>query len=116
MDVPASHQHELLIGHLNIYHLCSKIPDLSVLLQQPTPFHLFGVTETRLHSAIPDDLVSIPNFTIHRRDSAIHKHTGMAVYIHNSIQNVTRRRTDLESSAVESVWVEVKATKSACVV
>lgn len=100
------------IGHLNVYHLCNKTPDLYVLLSQPNPFHLFGFTETRLNSSISDDVISIPEFSIIRRDPQSHTHTGIAVYIHNSLKDITRRRPDLESDTVESVWVEIKNKSS----
>ena len=100
------------IGHLNVYHLYNKVPDLSVFLTRPSPFHLFGVTESRLHSSISDDAVSIPNFHVYRRDAGRHRDTGIAVYVHTSIQHFTKRRTDLESSMVESVWLELRAHKA----
>ena len=103
----------LYCGHLNIYHLQNKVPDLCVLLNQPSPFHLFGVTESRLSSNISDDCISIDGFSTIRRDAEHVGHTGITVYVHDSISPFTRRRKDLESETVESVWVEIKANKSA---
>ena len=34
--------------------------------------------------------------------------TGIALYIHNSIANITYRRQDLENDHVECIWFEVK--------
>ena len=42
-----------------------------------------------------------------RRDSSQTLHTGIALYVHQSIAMNTRRRTDLESEGVECVWVEI---------
>ena len=102
----------LHIGHLNIHHLRNKVADLSVLLSQPTPFHVFGVTESRLNSSVNDATVSVSDFSILRRDPCKAQQTGIAVYVHYSILPFSRRRTDLESENVESVWVEIKAHKS----
>ena len=38
--------------------------------------------------------------------------TGLALYVHNSIQNITTRRTDLESQCIESLWVEICNSKT----
>ena len=85
---------KLEIGHLNIYHLPQKVPDLCVLLNKPEPFCIFGVSETRLKSHIPDSAIHIPNFSIVRRDLVSLGDTGIAVYIHNSIQDIVSRRRD----------------------
>lgn len=51
--------HQLHLGYLNIYHLVNKVTDLCVLLTQPTPFHIFGITELRLNSNISDVSLSV---------------------------------------------------------
>ena len=104
---------DLYVGHLNICHLENKVPDLCVLLQRPTPFHLFGVTESWLRSDIHNVNIEIPEFSILRRDPSRPHQTGIAVYLHDSIAPFTRRRLDLESDKVESLWVEIKTNKSA---
>lgn len=101
------------IGHMNICHLKNKIADLNVLLTQPTPFELFGITESWLDENITDDRISIPNFDVFRRDPIRPNQTGIAAYVHHSISQFTKRRTDLESGHVESMWFEIKATKAA---
>ena len=106
----AAHLH---CGHLNIFHLQNKTHDLSILLKEPSPFHLFGVTESRLNPNIADSVISVDEFSVIRRDAQQPGHTGVAVYIHDSIRHITCRREDLESKSVESVWVEVKANHSA---
>ena len=54
----------------------------------------------------------IPNYSILRRDATYQGETGLALYVHRSILPSTTRRTDLESSHVESLWVEIKVSKS----
>ena len=86
--------------------------DLSVLLTQPTPFHLFGITESRLTSDIRDENIIVPNFSVFRRDPILPQQTGIAVYFHNSIAQYIHRRSDLEIDAIESLWVEVRTDRS----
>ena len=47
-----------------------------------------------------------------RKDAARSQHTGLVVYIQSSIRNIVPRRPDLESEAVESVWLEIQTRKS----
>ena len=107
----SSEQFKLRVSHLNVYHLVPKLPDVSVYINTPNPTHIFGVTETRLSPNIPDSAISITNFSVIRRDPLAHGQTGIAVYIHKSVDNMIRRRTDLENDQVECVWIELKNSK-----
>ena len=102
----------LNVSHINVNHLCNKVTDLTVFLDQPNTLHILGITESRLNNNISDENLSIPNYSIYRRDASFAGHTGIAVYVHDSINNCVKRRRDLESDHVESVWLEVKSTKS----
>ena len=102
----------LRVGHLNIYHLANKVSDLGVFLNQRTPFHVFGVSESRLKPIVSDGTLSIPNFSLFRRDASCPLHTGLAVSVHDSVRHCVRRRTDLEATQVECLWLEVKTGKS----
>ena len=96
----------LRAGHQNVYHLYNKVPDLCVFLSQSKPnYNIFGITESRLNSRISDQDINIP---ISRKDSLVIGQTGIAVYIHNSIADITHRRQDLESDLVECIWLELK--------
>ena len=53
-------------------------------------------------------LYSVPNYSILRRDADEPGHTGIAVYVHNSIRDFTHSRYDLESTYVESICLQVK--------
>lgn len=100
------------IGHLNVYHLPNKIADICSLLNRPPRTHILGLNETWLNSNHTDAMLSIPNYQIIRRDTAKHGHTGIAVYIHNTLHPFIKRRTDLESMEIESIWLEIKCSKS----
>ena len=73
----------------------------------------FLVSQSRLNSRISGRDVNIPNYCISRKDSTITGHTGIAVYIHNSIADFTHRRQDLESDRVECIWFELKPSTKA---
>ena len=102
----------LNIGHLNINSLQNKAQDLNVFFQQTTNFHLFGITEARLNEKIQNNLLSIPDYVIHRRDATLPGHTGIAVYVHSSIAKSVKRRKDLESKHIEILWLELKTNKA----
>ena len=104
----------LRTGRQNVYHLYSKVPDLCVFLSQSTPnYNIFGITESRLDSRISDQDINIPNYCISRKDSLVIGQTGIAVYIHKPIADITHRRQDLESDLVECIWLELKPSTSA---
>ena len=53
-----------------------------------------------------------PHYSLIRKDAARSQHTGLVVYIHSSVSKIVSRRPDLESEAVESVWLEIQTRKS----
>ena len=73
---------------------------------------LFGISESRLDGRITDNLISINDYTVLRRDSGYPLHTGLALYVHKSIENSVKRRLDLETEAIECIWVEIKDSKT----
>ena len=75
-------------------------------------FHLFGLSETRLKSHIPSEGLSLPGYSLIRKDAARSQHPGLAVYIHSSNSKIVRRCPNLESEAAESVWLEIQTRKS----
>ena len=96
------------VKHQVTYHL-HIIPDLSVFHNQSAlNYNLFGVTETRVNIKISDRDINIPVYRIQRKDSTAIGQTGIAVYIHDFIADITRRRHDLESDSVECIWLELK--------
>ena len=105
----------LRIGHANVYHLYNKVHDVCMLLNDSPFIHLLGLRETRLSARFSDESLSIPHYTIIRRDAADRGHIGMALYyIHQSIKTFTKRRNDLESEKVECIWVILLKTGQNC--
>ena len=72
----------------------------------------FALSETRLKSHIPSEGLSLPHYSLIRKDSARPQNTGLAVYVHSSVSKIFRRRPDSECEAVKSVWLEIQTRKS----
>ena len=99
------------VGHSNVYHLYyNKVPDVCNFpqSQSSSEYLLFGITESRLDFRITDYIISIPNYYIIRRDPQLPGQTGIAVYVHQSVQAITHRRKDLENDKIECAWLELK--------
>ena len=100
---------KLRLGFFNVFHLANKVDEIGIHLKKAAPFHIFGLNETRLKEHHEDSILHISNYIIHRRDSNPSlKHTGIAAYVHTSIQHLVSRRRDLEDNSIECLWLEVK--------
>ena len=108
MNESQANYKRLRIGHLNVFHLRNKVIEVGLFLYKPPPFHVFGISESRLSDSVSDDDVSIHGYSLFRRDAKAPGQTGVAAYVHQSITPLTRRRFDLESKDVESLWLEIK--------
>lgn len=101
------------IGHTNVYHLYNKQADICRLLNQPPYIHILGISETRLNSQKPN----VPQYSFLRRDAdGAPLHTGMGIFVHNSIKQHVKRRKDLEPDQIECMWVEFKSISQPCLV
>ena len=94
--------------HQNIRRLRKKLNELRVFITQSPRIHIIALTETWLNSSISDAEVSLPGFTLFRRDRLVRKGGGVAVFVSELINAV--RRSDLEID--ESVWIEIFLPKS----
>ena len=83
-------------------------------MRKSAPVHLFEIIEFRLDARITDDLICINDYAVLLRDSDYPLSVGLALYAHNSIENKVRRRTDLESEAIECIWVDRTYSKTKC--
>ena len=82
----------LRIGHANVYHLYNKVHDVCMLLNDSPFIHLLGLSGTRLSARFSDESLSIPHYTIIRRNAVDRGHTGMALYIQQRITTFTMSR------------------------
>ena len=60
--------------------------------------------------------MSLPHSSLVPKDAARSQHTGLAVYMHSSVCKIVHRLPDLESEAVECVWLEIQTRKASILV
>ena len=113
---PGPRQPMLSLAHLNVRSFCpsahgtsDKFIEISscVLMNK---FDIFAVSETWLHSRIPNNNLVIEGY--HgplRRDRTVGRGGGVAVYIADYL--AFKRKTELESSDIECLWVELTLGK-----
>jgi hypothetical protein len=77
---------------------------LSVLTKRHQP-SVITLTESKLDSSISDDVVSIANFNVVRKDRSRHG-GGVMAYIANNIKYT--RLTDIESDDFEVLWLALR--------
>jgi exonuclease III len=99
----------LQIFHLNIHYLYPKIDDIKLLLHQHCNIDIMCFCETFLDSHILDSVLHIDGFNFYRRDRESHG-GGILIYFDTNLS--INRRHDLESSAIESIWFELKYPNS----
>ena len=73
-----SQDSKLAIGHVNVYHLYNKVPDVSRLLSN-SQLHLLGLSETRLGDMHSDRQLAVPNYHFIRKDATRAGQTGLGV-------------------------------------
>jgi hypothetical protein len=66
---------------------------------------LVGFTETHLSSFINNGEITIPEYNMIRRDRTTGSGGGVIVYVLNRIKCIHRH--DIQSEAIESVWIEI---------
>lgn len=110
---PIGSKLNLIIATVNCRSLCNALSDIQALLISEF-IDIMCVTETWLTASKPDAVVTIPGYTMFRRDRgetncdyAQLGGGGVVVYIKQSIQAV--RRTDLECETLEILMVELKS-------
>ncbi|EDO29189.1 predicted protein [Nematostella vectensis] len=72
---------------------------------------VLSINESALKPSIPDSLYSIPHFDMYRRDrKGSKKKGGVLMYVNTDLKH--KRRTDLEDTNIESIWMEIYPFKS----
>ena len=72
---------------------------------------VMSLIETLLKPTIPDSVYSVPGFTVYRKDHR-GKTKGGGVLIYGNDEVSHHRRTDLEKSNIEIIWIELRPFKS----
>ena len=96
----------LRIVHLNANHIYNKITDITTTLSNSgKPFHVFSLSESRLTINMPSCDLSIPGYSILRRDSKTNNETGLIIYINDILSY--KHLSHLDQPGVEAVWLEI---------
>ena len=91
----------------NINHVLNKFDELFMLTKRFSP-SVIAITETFLDATLPDDAVSINNYTVTRKDRSS-VGGGVLLYIANNLKFT--RLTDFESDNYEVLWVSVRPSQ-----
>ena len=87
--------------HQNIRNLLNKLDEIRYIINTlKSRIHLILFTETWLNSSVLDEEVSIPGYTIFRKDRGS-KGGGVIVYVRDNLSVI--RRSDLERPDVEGL-------------
>lgn len=94
--------------HLNVRSLIPKLDELKFIAQKSNAA-VIGITETFLDDTINDSEIEIPNYVVERKDRN-RDGGGVCVYIRSDI--AYNARADLQTTELESIWVDVLLPKS----
>ena len=100
----------LRIANLNIRHILPKIDEIKYMLNGKRSVDVLGICETFLKDDIDDNQLMIDGFSIERRDRKEKGGGGVLVYISNNLP--FERRRDLETSGIESLWIQINLPHS----
>ena len=98
---------KLEIGHINIASLQHKLHEILVFLKDSPKLDVIGISETRL-SHHDSSVFEISGYTLIRKDAKYVGETGTIMYFRSDLARYTKRREDLETIGVESIWLEFK--------
>ena len=95
--------------HFNAQSLLPKIDEIRTNLSENTRPIILGISETWLDSSVLNGEVDISFFRLYRRDRGM-RGGGVMIYVLESYRS--RRRSDLEVSDIEIVWIELHFKKN----
>ena len=99
------------ILHQNVNGVCGKLDNIqSFLSDSKNSVHIFSLSETHTNATIKNPEIQIPGYTLERKDRENGRHGGVSMYIREDVKY--RRRSDLEISGIEFLWIEIIIPKS----
>ena len=102
----------LRVGHLNINSAINKLHEIELLLHNHgSPFHMFGITESRITDKVLDADIAIPGYITIKRIPRNKLETGVIAYVSTTLNFA--RCYQFEKYGVECIWLEVKLKHSA---
>ena len=107
----------LHVANVNICHTKTKLDEIKLLLNTSSKLDILGLCETFLDENTDDTILQTEGFKFECKDrEALRQGTldtkrggSVVVYIADHIKY--KRRNDLESSEIESVWLEINLKK-----
>ena len=107
----------LRFGHWNINYLnTTKLEEIKLHILSPSgekKLDILALTETFFNDSTPQELYHIPGFDLLRKDRKsceVSCGGGILMYVNNELN--IKRRTDLEESDLEVLWLQVCPFKS----
>lgn len=91
------------VAFLNVCSLTGKVREVADFIRS-RGINVMALAETWLKPDVTDGELSIPHFTLHRKDRCDRPGGGVAIYCHETLN--IRRRKDLESD-LEVIWIEI---------
>ena len=109
LDLP---EKGLQIGQWNVNRLTdTKLDQIRLLLTSSKNIDVMFLIETFLKPSKPDSLLTIPGYTLHRKDREdAKKGGGIVAFIADHVK--ASRNYDLEEDCVELMWLNVHPHKS----
>ncbi|XP_035691380.1 uncharacterized protein LOC118426221 [Branchiostoma floridae] len=89
----------------NARSLLPKVDELTVVAEQ-TGSSVLGITESWLRPDIPDSVVDLNGFVLHRKDRTGGGDGGACAYVRSSIPH--SRLVDLEDDSFECLWLRIR--------
>ncbi|CAH1255574.1 Hypp1563 [Branchiostoma lanceolatum] len=89
----------------NARSLLPKIDELAVVAEQ-TGASVLGITETWLRPDIPDNVINLNGFIVHRKDRTAGIGGGVCAYVRSSVPH--SRLADLEDDSFECLWLRIR--------
>lgn len=100
----------LKVFHQNIRGLYKNMANLSTFLHTHKNTHIFSLSETHINNATPSQHIDISGYRFVNKNRDVGSHGGVAAYIKDGIP--FKRRTDLENSELECIWLEINFPKT----
>ena len=96
-------QKNFQIGHCNIRGIRANLSDLRIHLS--SLYDIFCVSQTMLSENVTNDQLAVNDYQSPIRRDRDHNGGGLLIYLSHKV--LAKRRVDLESSTVETIWIEV---------
>ena len=96
----------LILGNLNIRSLLNKVDQLCLFVIEHN-FDIIGINETWLDESVDDSEISIPGYSIIRKDRNRFG-GGVCFYVKDTVQYCVKN--DI-GNGVESIWLQIKNNK-----